>query len=289
MIAVVIVDYNSEDLTRACLNSLVALGRSDLGFIVVDNGGSLDVAGLEADFPGLSVIRSGENLGFAGGCNLGLARGREDDAGYCLLLNPDTVAEQDFLALLLSAMESDERIGMACPTLLDDDDVRDVGFGGGGINWWTGRPYAIRGRRLQGDDGIVPVPYATGAALLLRMAAVADVGPMDDGYFLYFEDADYAQAFLHAGWKVAYVPEAEILHAASSVTGFQSETYVRYFARNRILFMRRWGRWHHRVVFTLFHALVRLPGAMIVFGVLRGRPDLARAFLRGWLDGMSRR
>ncbi len=289
MIAVVIVDYNSEDLTRRCLKSLVALGRSDLAFIVVDNGGSVDVAGLEADFLDLSVIQPGENLGFAGGCNLGLARGREDEAGYCLLLNPDTLAEQDFIAPLLSVMEVDERIGMACPTLLDDDNVRDVGFGGGGINWWIGRPYAIRGRRLQGDDGVVLVAYATGAALLLRLAAVADVGPMDDGYFLYFEDADYAQAFLRAGWKIVYVPEAEILHAASSVTGFQSETYVYYFARNRILFMRRWGRWYHRVVFTLFHALVRLPGAVIVFGVLRGRPRLALAFLRGWLDGMLRR
>ncbi len=289
MIAVAIVDYNSENLTRACLNSLVALGRSDLTFIVADNGDSLDKARLEADYPGLSVIQPGENLGFAGGCNLGLTRAREDGAGYCLLLNPDTVAEQDFIAPLLSVMEMDDRIAMACPTLLDNDNVRDVGFGGGGINWWTGRPYAIRGRRLQGDGSVVPVAYATGAALLLRLVAVAEVGPMDEGYFLYFEDADYAQAFLRAGWKIAYVPEAEVLHAASSVTGFQSETYVYYFARNRILFMRRWGRWHHRVVFTLFHALVRLPGAIVVFGVLRGRPKLALAFLRGWLDGMLRR
>ncbi len=289
MIVVVIVDYNSEALTRKCLTSLAALNRSDLEFIVVDNGGSIEEERFRSGFPHVAVLKPGRNLGFAGGCNVGIAAAIDAGASYCLLLNPDTVAEQDFVAPLLAVMESDDGTGMACPTVLDLDMRNAVGYGGGGINWWIGRPYAVKGERLGDPCGSVDVPFVTGAALLIRAAAVADVGPMDEGYFLYFEDADYAQAFLDAGWKIKYVPSAEILHAASSVTGFQSRQYVYYFARNRIRFMNRWGRWHHRLIFVLFNTLVRLPGAMFVFGVLRRQPVLALAYLSGWAHGMAGR
>lgn len=112
---------------------------------------------------------------------------------------------------------------------------------------------------------------------------------MDEGYFLYFEDGDYCQAFLRAGWKAAYIPAAELLHSPSSTVGYQSDRYVYYFARNRILFMRRWASWPHWLVFLLFHTFVRLPGALIVFGLLRRRPGAALAFLTGWAARMTGR
>lgn len=288
MIAVIIVDYMCEALTRRAVASMRAMGRDDLRFYVVDNGQSIDAAGLESSFPGLAVIAPEANRGFAAGCNLGLRKALADGADWCLLLNPDAVAEQDFLAPMLAVMAAEPAIGMAGPTILEYGNRR-ITHGGGAIDWWSGRPYGITDYRLGGESRWVEVPFATGAAMLLRASAAAGVGSMDESYFLYFEDADYCQAFLRAGWKIAYVPAAEILHETSSVAGHQSERFVYYFARNRILFMRRWGRWHHRVVFTLFHGFVRLPGAVIVFGVLRGRPKLALAFLRGWLDGMLRR
>ena len=287
--AVIIVDYNSEALLRRCMTSLAALGREDLVFIVVDNGGSLEADRLLADFPGTTVLRPGENTGFAGGCNLGLGAALDGDAAWCLLLNPDTRAETDFIGPLRDAFEDDARLGMACPTILNDDETRGIWFAGGDIDWWQGRPMNITDGRLRDRGGVQQVPCLTGCAMMLRPGAVREAGLMDDRYFLYFEDSDYTRAFIGAGWRTAYVPRAEVLHKPSSTTGYQSERYVYYFARNRILFMRRRGRWHHRVVFTLFHALVRLPGAIIVFAVLRGRPRLALAFLRGWLDGMLRR
>lgn len=125
--------------------------------------------------------------------------------------------------------------------------------------------------------------------MMLRPSAVREVGLMEDSYFLYFEDIDYTRAFIGAGWKAAYVPAAELLHSPSSTTGFQSNSYVYYFARNRVLFMRRWANWPHWLVFLLFHSLVRLPGALIVFGLLRRRPGTALAFLKGWAAGVTGR
>ena len=288
MIAVIFVDYMCEALTRRAVASMQAIGRDDLRFYVVDNGLSIDAAGLEAAFPGLVVIGPDANRGFAAGCNLGLQRALAGGADWCLLLNPDTAAERDFLSPMLAVMAADPSIGMACPTILEYADRR-IAYGGGAVNWWTGRPHGITGRRLGGDSAHAEVPFATGAAMLLRASAADEVGPMDEGYFLYFEDGDYCQAFLWAGWKIAYVPAAEILHETSSTTGVHSERYVYYFARNRIRFMRRWATWPRWLVFLLFNTFVRLPGALIVFGLLRHRPGAALAFLKGWAAGMTGR
>ena len=287
MIAVVIVDYRSESLTRRALASLVALGRKDLELIVVDNGSSLDAVAMAADFPGLTILRPGVNAGFAAGCNAGLAQAVKDGAAYCLFLNPDTRAESDFIAPLLSAMERDPRLAIASPTILEDDTGRRVTDGGGTVNWWAGSPKGIVGRRLKGPAPVISVPFATGAAMLVRCTAAAETGPMDEGYFLYFEDADFCQAVLRRGWKIGYLPQAELLHATSSVAGRRSPVYLYYFARNRIRFMRRWGRWHHRVVFTLFNSLVRLPAMLVLYGVVRRRPYAALAILRGYIDGIA--
>lgn len=286
MIAVIIVDYHSGNLTRRALASLVTLGRDGLQFIVVDNGDSLDAARMEADFPHLTVLKPGRNLGFAGGCNLGMARALEYGAEYCLLLNPDTRAETDFIGPLLAAMEAEPRIGIAAPTILQDDQGRRVTDGGGLVNWWSGTARGVTDRRLRAEGAYLEVPFATGAAMLIRSEAIKQVGPMDEGYFLYYEDSDYCQAFIQKGWKIGYLPQAELLHATSSVSGRGSEPYLYYFARNRIRFVRRWARWYHRPVFILFNGLVRLPAMVALYGLIRRRPVAAVAIIRGFLDGI---
>lgn len=287
MIAVVIVDYHSESLTRQALASLVSLARSDLRFIVVDNGTSIGVDSLQIDIPNLAVLRPGSNRGFAAGCNLGMEKAIAEGADFCLLLNPDTKAESDFIAPMLEVLDQNPELAVAAPTIIEDDENRGITDGGGVVNWWAGSPKGVIGRRMRAAGPYVEVPFATGAAMLVRLKAAAEVGPMDEGYFLYFEDADYCQAFLQAGWKIGYIPEAELLHATSSVAGRKSEPYLYYFARNRIRFMRRWGRWHHRVVFTLFNSFVRLPAMLVLYGVVRRRPKAALSIWRGFVDGIS--
>lgn len=286
MIAVVIVDFLSEALTRRALASLVKLGRNDLRFIIVDNGSSMDAAAMMAEFPDLTVLQPGANAGFAAGCNLGIRRAIEDDAEFCLLLNPDTRSESDFIEPMINAMRHDATLGIASPTVLEDDGSDRITDGGGTVNWWAGSPKGVVGRRLSGPGPYVAVPFATGAAMLIRCQAAVDAGPMDEGYFLYFEDADYCQLFLRKGWKIGYLPQAELRHATSSVAGRRSAPYLYYFARNRIRFMRRWGRWHHCLAFAVFNGLVRLPAMLVLYGLIRRRPGAAAAIARGFIDGL---
>jgi len=111
---------------------------------------------------------------------------------------------------------------------------------------------------------------------------------MDETYFLYFEDADYCQSMLKRGWNISYIPQATVIHDASSTTGFQSENYVYYFSRNRIWFLRRWAPRAALVYYLLFITLIKLPGSFIVFTLIRRKPKLTRAFFRGFLAGFSK-
>jgi GT2 family glycosyltransferase len=286
-IAVIIVDYNSESWTRRCLESLVALGRGDLAFVVVDNGQSIDAPALEADFVPTTVLRTTDNLGFAGGVNVGLRFALAEQAAWMLLLNPDTRAEHDFIEPLRRVLEGNPGLAMVGPTLRRDDEGRELLTAGGHLNLWLARP----SNRL--DDGLLHhtpyavVPFLTGCAMLIRPEAIRQVGEMEEGYFLYFEDADYAQAMRQGGWQLGYVPDSVLLHQPSSVVGYRSGQYVYYYARNRVWFIRRWGRWYHFASLLTFTLLVKLPGSVVVFGLMERRPSLIREFVRGVWAGIS--
>lgn len=287
-VCVVIVNYHAQDLVLRCLDSLATGFRDRLTCVVVDNSETADTGRIAAARPDTVILRPGANLGFAGGCNVGIAHALGDGADFILLLNPDARGEDDFLRPLVDVLTANPDLGVATPRILNDDDTRGVWYGGARMNWWTGGPKHLF-TDAAGDRTWLPVPFVSGCAMLLRAAAVRQVGPMDERYFLYFEDADYVQALRRAGWGAAYVPAARVLHAQSSVTGLHSPRYVYYFARNRIWFMRRWARRHHFLGFMAFNTLVRLPGALLVFGLLRRRPGLAVTFLRGFVHGLRGR
>lgn len=286
-VGVVIVNYRSWRLTARCLATLKKHVRSArLTLIVVDNSPESEVAELAAAHPEAVIRRPTANLGFAGGCNLGIAYALEQQLEYIQLLNPDTRIEHDFLAPLLVALAHDPHLGMAGPKIFYDQEERGVWYGGGEMRWWRGGPVQIFDRRNDSRGEVQEVPFLSGCAMLIRASVVKALGPMDEGYFLYYEDVDYAQRCLAAGYGVAYVPGAELLHAASTTVGFQSDEYIYYFSRNRLRFLRRWARLHHYLFYLLYNTLIKLPGALLVFALLRRRPMAAAAYFRGYFAGL---
>lgn len=283
-VAIVIVNYHCATLVRRCLASLREHLRKDFLPIVVDNSTEHATGTLQRECPDAILLPSGANLGFAGGCNLGIRYALDRDIPYILLLNPDTRAEQDFLAPLVDIMEQHPAFGLLGPKIQEDTPARKLWNGGGVLNWWKGGT-----RRIVPDPpagiAVQSVEYLSGCALLLRASAVRAAGFLDERYFLYFEDADYVQQMLAHGWKAGYVHGSVLLHAPSSTTGHQSRDYIYYFARNRIWFMKRWAPRPAYPVFLLYTFCVKMPGALLVFGLLRGQPSLTLAFYHGTLDG----
>lgn len=284
-ICVVIINYHSQALVNDCLNHLNYLQRKDLEYLIVDNSEHPDTDLIKSKHRDVLIHRSNRNLGFAGGCNIGLRHAMQEKNRYVLLLNPDTRFEQDFIAPLLAALEAIPNAGMAGPLIFEDAELRRPWQGIGRLNWWLGGPIQRWKKAKYDYNEPIDVPFLSGCALLLRLDAVKSVGLMDERYFLYFEDTDYSRRFICCGWPVILVPQAQILHAQSSTIGRHSRAQVYFLSRNRIWLTRRWAPRHQFAFFMLFNTLLKIP-SMLVYGLWRRRIDIAGAFLAGYLDGL---
>jgi GT2 family glycosyltransferase len=201
--------------------------------------------------PCLTLIRTGGNLGFAGGNNVGLKYALErGDLGYVWLLNNDTVVEPRSLMALVARMAEKPSAGMCGSTLaLYDRPERIQARGGGWYCKWIGLPWHIG---QLGRTSVRPrtehvekwMNYVVGASMLVSRDFLADVGLMCEDYFLYFEETDWA---LRAGayYTLAYAPESVVYHKVGRTIGTSSDPRRKsalcdyYTIRNRLLFTRR--------------------------------------------------
>lgn len=225
-VSLIIVNYNAGDFLEACVSS--ALSQVD-DLIVVDNASTdPSLAQLEAAFPGerkLRIVRNRENLGFAAACNIGA----DVSAGsYLLFLNPDCVLEPDSVKCLLRALEDYPDAGMVGGLLVDPDGTEQAGGRRAVPTPWRSFVHAFglsrfadRWPRLFFDFHLhkqplpsepIEVEAISGACMLVRRAAMDDVGQWDEGYFLHCEDLDFCITLRRKGWKILFVPDARIVH-----------------------------------------------------------------------------
>ena len=222
-LSIVIVNWNVRDLLHRCLRSiLVNSPTCTLEIIVVDNGSSDDsVKMVRAEFPNVHLIANAENRGFPAANNQGLAiaQGR-----YVLLLNPDTEIVGGALATLVAFADVHPDVGIVGPQLLyPDGSVQSsrrrfptLATGFLESTWlerYAPRHLLERYEFLdQPNDVTQDVDWLYGAALLARREAVEQVGPLDEGFFMYSEEMDWCHRFRDAGWRVVYLPAAQIVH-----------------------------------------------------------------------------
>lgn len=273
-VGVVLVNLERPDDTAACVASLREL-TVPVRIVVVDNGSTDDSAARLRSLRDVELVESERNLGFGAGCNLGLAR-LLDGAGpaprYVWILNNDTTVAPDSLAALVAAADADPGLGSVSAVLYRAD-ARDevLTWGGGRLGRRTGLTRDARG---PGDR----VDYLTAAALLVRTAALREVGRFDERFFFTWEDVDLAVRLEAAGWRSAVVPSARVWHAWGGTAAHLSPERVRHHASAAVLFLRKTTR---------FPALTTLP--LLGYYATRAARDRAPGTLgaawRGWREG----
>lgn len=248
----VILNWKRPDLTLACLESVAALDypRECLHVIVVDNAsGDNSVALIRESFPQVSILSNAENLGFAGGNNVGIDFSMEQGADYILLLNNDTAVAPDLIARLVAVGESDSAIGIVTPTILYYDDPERIWCAGAAIDWRMGTTQHLRSGLwfdiACGD--VEDVDFANGCAICVKRSAIEQCGNMDSRFFLYFEETDWCVRIRQAGFRCVLVPCAKVWHKVSSSVKDSSALQVYYMTRNRLLFLEKslpiWRAW----------------------------------------------
>lgn len=260
LVSIITINYNQAHVTCALLASLARITYPRVEVIVVDNASPTEAPTRIAEqFPGVQLICSPQNLGFAGGNNLGIAVAK---GKYALFLNNDTEVEPGFLEPLVAVMEANPAIGMASPKLIFYGTDQLIQYAGSSaINPWTGRSATIG--NLEKDEGqhnaTYPTQLAHGAAMLVPMDTIRRAGLMPELYFLYYEELDWCEMVKRAGYQVYYVGSSAVYHKESVSVGRGSVLRTYYMHRNRLLFIRRNATGLQRWSGILFFLLVAAP------------------------------
>ena len=243
-ISIITINYNGYDDTCELMDT-IPFGMEGLDVVVVDNGSDNDEADrLQQRYPKAKVVRSNENLGFAGANNLGVKHAEgsllffvNNDATLCRPAQPEMAT--DMLQRMAQTMRQQPELGLLCPVILNDDGEATVQWAGyTPLSHVTLRNHAITSIS-DNTPTLCPTPYAHGAAMLTRRDVVQQAGLMYEGYFLYYEELDWSLAVRNAGYGIAVATNCHIYHKASKTTGQDSPLKTYYLTRNRLLFASR--------------------------------------------------
>jgi GT2 family glycosyltransferase len=290
-LAIIIVNFNTRDYLRSCLTSIYN-SRGDFTFAacVVDNAssdGSSDM--VRAEFPQTRLIESPVNGGFSYANNLGLraysfglaaeqeqtvtdptrhssSEARSGAPRFALLLNPDTVLPPDGLAMMLKFMEENPKAGAAGPKLVLEDGSLDLACRRsfpspqvalyrmlGLSKLFSQNPRFGRYNLTYLDpDEMAQVDSVVGAFMLVRREAIQQAGLLDEDFFMYGEDLDWAYRITQAGWKVYYNPAVTVLHVKRAASRHSHRATREFYRAMRIFYYKHYASstpfWLHWLV-----------------------------------------
>jgi GT2 family glycosyltransferase len=230
---VVVLNWNGWRDTIRCLDALALGTYPDLHVVVVDNGSTDDsVEELRRAYPKLSLLETGQNLGFAGGSNPGIRHAIKQNADFIWLLNNDTEPEPDALTHMVRRAQSDPHIGSVGSVLLSSNRTRVLAWGGGRVNRWMG--YS---RHATGPENDRWFDYITAASMLVPRKAFEQIGLLDERYFLYWEDIEFGFRLRRNGWRLAVASDSRVIHKENGSTEGNRSILTRYSTVSAMRFL----------------------------------------------------
>ncbi len=283
LVTIITVNYNQLEITCALFDSIRRNSYPNIEVILVDNASKENPhQHVTKNYPEVLSLRSEKNLGFAGGNNLALPYVKGE---YLFFVNNDAELTDNCIELLLKQFDKNPKLGIISPMLCyypseETNHKKIVQFAGSTpVNNFTARNKTIG--NLEEDKGQykVPksIPYIHGAAMMIPAKVMEVTGPMDEMFFLYYEELDWSERIRKAGFEVYVEPNALVYHKESVSVGKLSTLKTYYLNRNRILFMRRNKSGIHFILFSIFFGIATLPKNAILF-ILKGQWDHLKAF-----------
>lgn len=286
-IFVIILNWKGWQDTVVCLESLLKNDYQNFRVVVIDNHSEDESYEMLLEWSRgrdiITVMQTGENLGFAGGNNIGIKYALDNDADFMLLLNNDTIVTEKFLSGLVKTSEEEEAGIVGCKILYYSD--AQIWYLGGRMSWLRGGAYHPgKGR----SDRIIAkkpfeVEFVTGCMMLIRREVFGKIGFLDESYFLYNEDTDYCMKAFKRGIKMVVAPSTIIYHKEKSTDGGWKPYHIYYLIRNKLIFMERYSP----TIVTLwaFYTVIGLVGLTLsVKWFFQRRFDLIIAYLKAIYD-----
>ncbi|MCA1959843.1 MAG: glycosyltransferase family 2 protein [Desulfomonile sp.] len=276
-LSVIVVNRNTAGLLVDCLDHVF---RSELEcapqVIVVDNGSTDDsVAQVRQRFPDALVIEAGRNLGFAAANNRAILHA---NGKYLLLVNTDAMLEPDCAVRLLTLMQNNPHVGLAGPQLLNADGTRQTSFEAVPTLATETLNRALLKRlfpqrfpgRHHAPTGPEPVDALIGAVMMIRKAALEEVGGFDESYFFFLEETDLAVRLRGHGWKVLHEPRARAVHLqGGTAKNYHSGARIEFYRSRYTFFEKHYGKASRNVL------AVALTANLTLNAIVLGAANLA--------------
>lgn len=292
-VAVILLNWNTPVHTANCIASLQQYADEQLfDIIVVDNGSADDsLAILKSRYPNMVYIDNGENLGFAEGNNRGVEYSIANNYTYSLVMNTDTLVDEDIVAKLSHHLKQHTQAAAVQPAIYWLHDKTKIWNGKGGFNKVLGITYS---------DKTIPKPtdtfenaeWVTGCCMMIRNEILSKAGMFNKQFFLYFEDVEFSFRMRDNRYEVHYLPTCKMYHeagvsakvSAPKKEGFLSPVIHYYISRNHIWFLRQYGNpilYPLNILYNGFYY-----GALLIYLKIRGRNEKTRLLIKGIKEGL---
>ena len=283
LVSIITVNYNQSEVTCKLLESLHKVTYPNLEVIVVDNNSNDQGQVIKQRYPNIIFISSPINYGFAAGNNMGIMAANGE---FVMFLNNDIEVRPDFLEPMINKFRENPKVGAVSPKIRFFHTPTTIQYAGyTAMHPITLRnfAYGYKEEDLGQHDKDRITHSAHGAAMMVPMPLIHDLGMMAYIFFLYYEEADYCARITRAGYEIHYVHNALVYHKESVSTGRWSPQKIYYLYRNRIVFMRRNIFGTNFYLALLYQVMVVIPKHSLAF-LVRGRFKLFSAYYRalGW-------
>ncbi len=293
LVSIIIPTFEREIEVISCLKSVSKIDYSPYEIIVVDNNSSDNtVPSVRRLFPHVKLICLPENRGAVGGRNEGIKHAK---GNYLLFLDSDNFVTPHFLSELVSLMETDKDIGFTGPKMCYYGDMKRIWYAGGTIDLLTSRTKYIGNNEMDNGqyDSVRDVGHIPNC-WLVRREIIQKIGPMDDSYVMTYGEADWPMRAKQAGFKIMFCPMSIVYHniplpandnSLRGKIGFDNSYRVFYFAKNRILFMRKHTSPLKFLAFIIFFNNLFLFQYCLIL-MLSKKPYLIFSYIRGYFSGL---
>ena len=263
--SVIIVNFNGKLDLEECLPSVLRQNYSNFEVILVDNNSSDDSVGfVRKKYPSVKIIQNNKNYGYTKGNNIGI---QATSGKYIIVLNPDTVVEENWLSELVRVMEENPRAGACQSKILLYDQPDKINSDGNQVNFLG---FAWAGNHKNNDlheDEIKNVAYPSGCSMIIRRSTLDEVGLFDEDLFMYHDDLDLGIRMRLLGYNTMCNPKSVVYHKYS----FMVNKYKFYFLeRNRWVFLIK--IYEKRTLFGLLPALLFMECGLFAASIKYGRP-----------------
>ncbi|MFC1893699.1 glycosyltransferase family 2 protein [Chloroflexota bacterium] len=264
-VVITILNWNDKYTTKECLESIRKLEYPNKEVIVIDNAstdGSQEY--IKKFFSEVILLQNTDNLGFTGGFNVGILEALKRKANYILCLNNDTILDSTFIGQLVAVGEYRNGVGGLCPKEYNYHEPNRLIYAGGKVGVIRSKIKGYGELDVGQYDEEHETQMLCGAAMMFKSEALLSIGLFDNEYFFNSEDKDIAVRLMKGGYKLIYVPKAQLWHKRHGSTGGGITPLMVYFsARNSLLFVRKHGKPCQILIFLVYFFFFHIPFLLI--------------------------